>query len=167
MKQSNNNQSIPANKKGKSMIRSNYQNKITTNVMCGILRVKLKNDITRNLPIDVICEIVSYTYKFRLQLKFQPMLQMIEDGTICVLQTLTVFDIQYYVNAIDDNYQSMDQWLSKMHPYNDHERYEGASRYVTRFDVILSSVQLQKNINDVNIKLEKKVQRLQNAITLF
>ena len=46
-----------------------------------------------------------------------------------------------------------------------YEHYEGASQYVTRFDVILSSKQLQKK-NDVNKKLEKKLQRLQNAITL-
>ena len=31
-----------------------------------------------------------------------------------------------------------------MYPYNDCEQYEGASRYLTRFDVILSSKQLQK-----------------------
>ena len=167
MKRSNNNQSIQANKKGKTMIRSNYQNKIRTNIMCGILTVKLNHNVTRNLPIELICEIVSYTCKFQLQLKFQPVLRVIEDGTMCVLQTLTVFDIQYYVNPIDDNSQRLDQWLSKMHPYNDHEQYEGVSRYVTRFDVIHCSKQLQKNINDVNIKLEKKLQRLQNVIALF
>ena len=143
MKQSNNNQSIWANKKGKTMIRSNYQNKITTNILCGILTVKLNHNITRNLPIELICEIVSYTYKFKHQLKFQPVPWDIEDGTMCLLQTLTVFDIQYYVNPIDDNYQRLDQWASKMHPlYYEYERYEGASRYVTRFDVTLSSKEL-------------------------
>ena len=71
MKQSNNNQSFQANKKGKTMIRSNYQNKITTNIWCSILTVKLNHDITRNLPIELICEIVSYTCKFQHQLKFQ------------------------------------------------------------------------------------------------
>ena len=70
MKRINNNQSIRANKRGKSMIRSNYQNKITTNIFCGILTVKLNHDITRNLPIKLIGEIVSYTYKFKHQAKF-------------------------------------------------------------------------------------------------
>ena len=45
---------------------------------------------------------------------------------------------------MDDNYQRLDQWLSRMYSYNDHEQYEGVSRYVTRFDVILTSKQLQK-----------------------
>ena len=62
------------------MILSNYQNKITTNILCGILTVKLNHDITRNVPIELICEIVSYTYNFKHQLKFQPVIQHIEDG---------------------------------------------------------------------------------------
>ena len=56
--------------------------------MCDISRVKLNYGITRNLPIELVCEIVSFTYKFKHQLKFQPVLQDIEDGTMCVLQTL-------------------------------------------------------------------------------
>ena len=53
-----------------------------------------------------------------------------------------------------------------MHPeYDESRQYEGASQYVTRFDIILSFKQLQTK-NDVNMKLEKKMQRLQNAITL-
>ena len=103
MKRSNNNQSNQANKKGKTMITSNHQNKITTNILCGILTVKLKHDITRNLPIDLISEIVSYTYKFQHQLKFQPVLRDIEDGTMCVLRTLTIFEIQHFLNSSDDN----------------------------------------------------------------
>ena len=86
------------------MIRSNHQNKITTNILCGILTVKLNHNITRNLPIELVCEIVSYTYKFKHQLKFQPVLQDIKDGTMCVLRALTVFEIQYVVNPMDDNY---------------------------------------------------------------
>ena len=84
--------------------------------MCGILTVKLNHNITRNLPIDLIHEIVSYTYKFQHQLKFQPVLQDIEDGTMCVLRTLTVVNIQYFVNPIDDNYQRLNQWLRGMYP---------------------------------------------------
>ena len=60
--------------------------------MCGILTVKLNHDITRNLPIDVIREIVSYAYRFQQKLKFQYVLRDIEDGTMCVLRTLTVFE---------------------------------------------------------------------------
>ena len=90
--------------------------------MCGILTVKLNHDIARNLPIELICEIVSYTCKFKHQLKFQLVLRDIEDGTMCVLRTLTVFDIQYVANPMDGNYQRLDQWLNRMYPYNDHER---------------------------------------------
>ena len=89
--------------------------------------MKLNYNITRNLPIDLIREIVSYTYKFQHQLKFQPVHQDIEDGTVRVLRTLTIFDIQHFVNSIDDNYQRLDQWIDRMYPYNDHERYEGTS----------------------------------------
>ena len=89
--------------------------------MCGILTVKLNNNITRNLPNELIREIVSYTYKFKHQLKFQPMIRDIEDGTMCVLQTLTVFEIQCGINPIDENYQRLDQWASRMHPYNEYE----------------------------------------------
>ena len=88
---------------------------------------------------------MSYTYKFKHQLKFEPVLQDIEDGTMCVLQTLAVFEIQCGMNPINDNYQRLDQWASRMHPpYNEYERNAGASRCVTPFDVILSSKQLQK-----------------------
>ena len=48
-----------------------------------------------------------------------------------VLQTLTVFESQCGMNQIDDNYQRLDQCASRMHlPYNEYERYEGASQYV-------------------------------------
>ena len=46
MKRSNNNQSNQANKKGKTMITSNHQNKITTNILCDMLTVKLNHNIT-------------------------------------------------------------------------------------------------------------------------
>ena len=144
MKRINNKQSIQANQKGKAIVKSNYQNEITTIILCGILTVKLNHNITRNLPIELIIEIVSYTNKFKHQLKFQPVIQDIKDGTMCVLQTLTIFEIQYGINPIDNNYQRLDQWASRMHPYNEYERYKDASRYVTRFDVILSSKELQK-----------------------
>ena len=77
MKQSNNNQSVWANKKGKTMITSNHQNEITTNILCGILTVKLNHDITRNLMNDLICEVVSYTYKFKHQLNIHQLSEYI------------------------------------------------------------------------------------------
>ena len=39
-----------ANKKGKSMITSNHQMRLTTNILYGISTVKLNHYITRNLP---------------------------------------------------------------------------------------------------------------------
>ena len=74
MKRINNNQSHQTNKTGKTMPWSNHQNKITTNILCGILTVKLNHDITRNLPINLISEIVSYTYRFPQKLNSQPVL---------------------------------------------------------------------------------------------
>ena len=107
MKQINNNQSIRANKKSKTLPWSNPQNKTTTNIICGILTVKLNHNITRNLPIDLICEIFSYTYRFQQKLIFQRVLQDIENGNMCVLQTLTVFGIQCFVDPIDDNWKRL------------------------------------------------------------
>ena len=82
MKQINNNQSIGNNKKGKAMVRSNYYTQ--TNIICGIVTVKLNHNITANLPIELVCEILSFMFELEHQLKFQPMLQNIEDGTMCV-----------------------------------------------------------------------------------
>ena len=132
------------------MVTSNYQNKLTTNILCDILTVKLNHNITKNLPIELL-------------------LWDIEDGTMCVLRTLTVFEIQCGMNPIDDNYQRLEQWASRMHPlYNEFEQYEGASWFVTPFGVIRSSKQLEKkNKNDVNMKQEKKLQHLHNTIALF
>ena len=49
------------------------------------------------------------------------------------------------VNLIEVDYWNLEQLLSRMHPpYNESERYEGASRYVTTYNVICSSKQLRK-----------------------
>ena len=72
------------------MITSNHQMRLTANILRGVLTVKLNHHIIRNLTIDLIREIVSYTYKFQHELKFQSVLQDIEDGTMCLLQTLTL-----------------------------------------------------------------------------
>ena len=65
--------------------------------MCGIVTVKLKQNITRNLPIELVCEIVSFTYKFKHQLKFQPVLQDIEDGTMCVSNSNITYVSKWYI----------------------------------------------------------------------
>ena len=72
--------------------------------MCGILTVKSNHNITRNLPIRLACEVVSFTHKFKHQLKFQPVLRDIEDGTMCLLQTLSVYEILNPENPLDVNY---------------------------------------------------------------
>ena len=104
MKRINNNQSHQTNKTGETMITSNHEYKITTNILCDMLTVKLNHNITRNLPIDVIREIVSYTYRFQQKVKqkrkFQRVLQDIEDGTLCVLQTLTIIEIKNFTKFI-------------------------------------------------------------------
>ena len=107
MKRSNNNQSYRANKKGKTIITSTYQNKLTTNILCGILTVKLSHDITRNLPINLIREIASYTYKFKHQLKFQP---DIEDGTMCMVQTLTLPMFRSDLYLLKHSYWRAETW---------------------------------------------------------
>ena len=104
MKRINNNQSHQTNKTGKTMITSNHEYKITTNILCDILTVKLNHNITRNLPIELICEIVSYTYKFQHQLIFQPVLRDIEDGTMCVLQTLTLPMFRTDIYSLEHSY---------------------------------------------------------------
>ena len=72
MKQINDNQTIRNNKNGK--FDQIIKIIITPNIICGIVTVKLNHNITANLPIELVCEIVSFTYKFQHQLKFQPVL---------------------------------------------------------------------------------------------
>ena len=74
-----------------------------------------------------------------------------------MLQTLTVVHIQCFVNPIDDNYQRLDQEIERMYPYNDHKRYEGASRYVTRFGFIHCSDQLQKQQKRCKYQTRKEI----------
>ena len=47
-----------------------------------------------------------------------------------------------------------------MYPYNDHKRYEGTSQYVTRFDVIHSSKQLQKQQKRCKFQTRKEIAAL-------
>ena len=42
----------------------------TTNMVCGIVIVKMNHNITGNLSIDLVCEIVFFTQKVQHQLKF-------------------------------------------------------------------------------------------------
>ena len=105
----------------------------------------MNHDVTANLPIELVREIVSCTYKFQHLLKFHLMLQDIEDGTMCVLQTLTFIDFNFGFSALYTYYRYLWQWESKIHPeYNDFDGYEGASRYVVPFDVIRDSEKLRK-----------------------
>ena len=98
---------------------------------------------------------------FQYHLKFQPVLPDIEDSTMCVLQTLMVFEIQCGMNPIDDNYQRLNQWTSRMHPAcNEYERYECTSRYVTPFDIILSFEQLRKIHNRCKYKTREEIAAL-------
>ena len=117
----------------------------------------MNHNIAANLPIELVCEIASFMYKFQHQLKFQPVLRDIEDSTMCVLQTLTLFMLQFGMNPIDDNFRILERWASRMHPpYDEFKRYEGASRYVIQFDVICSSKQLRISHKRCKYKLEKK-----------
>ena len=70
--------------------------------------IEIESRYYKKLSIELIHEIVSHTYKFQHQLKFQSVLRGIEDGTMCVLQTITVFEIQCGMNPIDDNHQRLD-----------------------------------------------------------
>ena len=102
-------------------------------------------NITGNLPIDLVCEIVSFSYKFQHQLKFQPVLQDIEDSTMCVLQTLIYHLFRRAVYPLYVDSYMFNLWESRMHPkYEDFEQYEGSSRYLTCHDVIQGSKQLRK-----------------------
>ena len=106
--------------------------------------MKLNHDITGNLPIDVVRIILFYTHKFKHQDKFQPVLRDIEDGSMIVLQTLTFNHFRRGCNGIHVDGYNYQRWESRIHPeYENYERYEGASRYLTPFDVIRSSQKLR------------------------
>ena len=64
--------------------------------MCCILPVKLNHGMTRNLPIEMIRDIVSYTYKFKHQHKFQPVLRDVKDGAIYVANSNGIWDSLWY-----------------------------------------------------------------------
>ena len=172
MKRINNNQSHQTNKTGETMITSNHEYKITTNILCDMLTVKLNHNITRNLPIDVIREIVSYTYRYQQKVqqkrRFQFVLRDIENGTMCVLRTLTVYEIFDPENPLDVNYRRLDRWRYWMYPYITDYGYEGASRYITQLDIIYTSKQLLKQhkrckyqtINDIAAHTEREYNNL-------
>ena len=118
---------------------------IISNINDSIATVKLNHDITRNLPMDVVNIILLFTYKFKHQEKFQPVLRDIEDGSMIVLQTLGMHSFVH--DSQPDHVMSYNfyRWINRMHPeYEDYKRYEGASRYLFPFDVIRSSKKLKK-----------------------
>ena len=107
--------------------------------------MKLNHDITGNLPIDVVRIILFYTHKFKHQAKFQPVLRDIEDGSMIVLQTIGFHTFTRGFAPLYLISYNFNRWESRMHPkYADYERYEGASRYLTLYDVIRSSKKLRK-----------------------
>ena len=109
----------------------------------SIAIVKLNHDITRNLPMDVVNIILFFTYKFKHQEKFQPVLRDIENGRLIVLKTLGSHSF-WFSDSLQDMFYNHNRWKSRMHPeYANYDRYEGASRYLTPFDVIYSSKKLK------------------------
>ena len=94
--------------------------------------------------MDVVHIILFFTYKFKHQEKFQPVLRDIENGSLIVLKTLDVHSFMYY-ESLQDVFYNHNRWKTRMHPeYRNYERYEGTSRYLTPFDVIYSSKKLKK-----------------------
>ena len=132
-------------KRVRQWLRQIIKIKKRINILCGILTVKLNNDITRNLQIELICEIVSYTYKFKHEFKFQPVLQNIEDGIMCVLRTLTLPMLRNDLYSREHSYWRLETWYNRMQPrYNVARQYEGASRYFAKQDHIITSKKLKK-----------------------
>ena len=122
-------------------------------------KAKLNHDITRNLPIDVIYEIVSYTYKFKHELK--PMLRDIEDGTMCVLQTLTLPMLQNDLYSREHSYWRVTTWYHRMLPeYDVLRHYEGASRYFAKQDQIITSKKIKKQQKRCEYQTRSNVARL-------
>ena len=118
--------------------------------------MKLNDNITGNLPIEFVPEIVSFTYKFEHQLKFEPVFQDIEDGTICVLWTLIFPMFQCGTNPVD--FPIYRWWDDRMYPaYHKFKQYEGTSRYLTPYDVIRGSMQLKKYHKRCKYKTRKEI----------
>ena len=68
------------------------------------------------------------------------MLRDIEDGTMCVLQTLTLPMFQSDIYSLEHSYWIAETWYNRMQPrYKETRPYEGASRYVTKRDQIITS----------------------------
>ena len=60
------------------------------NIIHFIVTVKLIHNITANLPIALVREILLFAYIFQQILRFFHVLQDIEDETICKLQSLNL-----------------------------------------------------------------------------
>ena len=122
------------------------------------LTVKLNHDITRDLLIELIREIVSYTYKFKHQLKIQPVLRDIDDGTMCVLQTLTFPMFWSDIYSLEHAHWRLDTWLNRMHPkYDESRQYEGASQYFAKQDLIITSSKLKKQHKQCKYETRSKI----------
>ena len=86
----------------------------------------MNHNITGNLPIELICEIVSFAYEFEHHLKFQPVLGDIEDGTMYVLQTLIFHLFRRGLNLLYVDSYMLKRYRSRTHPeYENFEQYEG------------------------------------------
>ena len=102
----------------------------TTNIICGIVTVKLNHNITANLPIEQSCEIASFMYKFQHQLKFQPVLRDIEDGTMCVSQPLTFPMFLSDIYSLEHTYWRLETWLNMIYPPYDDLSNMKVHRYI-------------------------------------
>ena len=75
-----------------------------------------------------------------------------------------MYEILTRGDGLGVNYRRLDRWKYWMYPYITDNIYEGASRYVTRLDVILTSKQLQKQhkrckyqtINEISALTERE-----------
>ena len=65
------------------------------------------------------------------------------------------------IYSLKHAYRILESWLNRMHPpYDELRWYEGVSKYISKFDVIVVQSNWKKNINDVSMKIRPEIAAL-------
>ena len=94
------------------------------NTICYITGAIFNYNITGNVSIYLVHEILLFTDRFQQTVKFQRVLQDIEDGTICILQSPNMESFSISPIAYKQQKHMVHPWYPPKH------QYEGASQSI-------------------------------------
>ena len=98
-----------------------------------------------HLSEDEVYKFILFVGKIHHQNKFQPVLRDIEDGTMCVLRNVNMSYFRSFCRPpVYKQIGIVERWRKQIGPeYDEYNRYEGASRYVSRYGLICTSNKLK------------------------